>query len=198
MDSHSCVDRRRRQLEVLMLQGVVTRIGQRFGSGKRNRIDYGSISPRVSNNFRRGMVGRLRAGTDFLDNTLYNVISGFPPRHAGRGPNLRVPPRPWHAEILPVSASFRFFSALCSQINWGSASQLAHAESLCCQTVTRVSGEIGFPQGSGSTDDSERPRTPPTHYDSLATNPNRRRCASQSTGTSSCRPRTACKLRCRG
>ena len=25
------------------------------------------------------------------------VISGFPPRHAGRGPNLRVPPRPWHA-----------------------------------------------------------------------------------------------------
>ncbi len=61
-----------------MLQGVVTRIGQRFGSGKRNRIDYGSISPRVSNNFRRGMVGRLRAGTDFLDNTLDNVSKRRP------------------------------------------------------------------------------------------------------------------------
>ena len=61
-----------------MLQGVVTRIGRRFGSGKRNRIDYGSISPQVSNNFRRGMVGRLRAGTDFLDNTLYNVSKRRP------------------------------------------------------------------------------------------------------------------------
>ena len=75
------------------------------------------------------------------------VISGFPPRHAGRGPNLRVPPRPWHAEILPVSASFRFCFALCSQIKVQNAPQLAHAERLCCRALTRVSRRCGFPHG---------------------------------------------------
>lgn len=67
------------------------------------------------------------------------VVSGLLPRHAGFRAVLRVPRDPWGAENHPVSVPFRFRSALCSQKILENRADLAHAERVSGQRVTRVS-----------------------------------------------------------
>ena len=62
--------------------------------------------------------------------------------------------------------------------------------SSCTDSAIEKSSDIGFPQ-TGSTTSIGLLERPPG-------NPNFPRCSSQSSGTSPCRPRIACKFKCRG